>query len=328
MPIADVHVHYLELTRYSFSPKFSDKSEVTFSRVDPPMPALNRFLYCAVGAPWFWIERRQWTLEQWTDYLTQGPEVETWLLAKNGVPAGYVEFQARPNNAYEIVYIGLFPQFIGDGLGGHLLSKAVERIFEKGADRVLLETCNLDHEVAIANYTARGFREVSSVVKQKEIPAEAPGPWENAKSSDEKRALLRHAVAVVAFRAAHALNGAKPELAAFRASDHTRTPGKILAHMCDLYDWALWMAKSHSVWKDTEPTTWDADVKRFFAAVSAFDEYLATGAAVMWSEERLLAGPVADSLTHIGQIAMLRGLSGDPVKGQNYAKAEIRLRTE
>jgi hypothetical protein len=234
-----------------------------------------------------------------------------------------VEFEARPNNAIEIVYIGLLPAFIGDGRGGHLLSKAVERIFAKGASKVLLETCNLDHEFAIANYKARGFREVSSVIKQKEIPETAPGPWENAQATDEKRMLLRHAVAVVAFRAGTALRDAPPDFAGFRASDHTRTPIQIVTHMCDLYDWALWMARSHHVWKDTEATTWEADVARFFDALTAFDDYLATGATLIWSAERLLAGPVADSLTHIGQIAMLRGMHGSPVKGQNYAKADI-----
>lgn len=325
MPIADVHVHYFELTPDQFSPKYSAKSGLVFSRVDPPMPALNRFLYSAVGAPWFWIERRSWTLEQWTSYLSRGDSVETWILSQDGVPAGYVEFEARANNAIEIVYIGLLKEFIGAGRGGHLLSKAVERIFEKGASKVLLETCNLDHEFAIANYTARGFREVSSVIKQKEIPAEAPGPWENANATDEKRMLLRHAVAVVAYRANKVLRHAPPGFADFRVGDRTRTPIQIVAHMCDLYDWALWMAKSHHVWNDTAPNTWDADVTRFFDALTAFDDFVATGATLMWSPERLLAGPVADSLTHLGQIALLRGLSGSPVKGQNYAKAEITL---
>lgn len=288
------------------------------------MPALNRFLYCAVGAPWFWVERREWTLAQWTSYLTEGDEVETWLLSRNGVPAGYVEFQARPGNAIEIVYIGLLKDFIGLGLGGHLLSKAIERILAKGASKVLLETCNLDHEFAIANYRARGFREVSSVIKQKEIPALAPGPWEASSRVDEQRALFRHTLAVVAYRAHKVLNGARPEFAHFRVGEHTRTPIQIVAHMCDLYDWGLWMAKSHHVWKDSEPTSWDDDVARFFAALTAIDDYIATGASLMWSAERLLAGPVADSLTHIGQLAMLRGLFGDPVPGENYARAEIR----
>jgi GNAT superfamily N-acetyltransferase len=327
MPIADVHVHYFELTPDQFRPKFSAESGLVFSRVEPPMPALNRFLYTAVGAPWFWIERRSWTLEQWTSYLGRGDAVETWILSQDGVPAGYVEFETRPDNAIEIVYIGLLKEFIGDGRGGHLLSKAVERIFARGASKVLLETCNLDHGHAIANYTARGFREVSSVIKQKEIPAEAPGPWENANTADERRALLRHAVAVVAFRANHALANVPGDFAQFRAGDRTRTPIEIVVHLCDLYDWALWMAKSHSVWNNTEPTTWEADVARFFAALAAFDEFLASGATLIWSAERVLAGPIADSLTHIGQIALLRGVSGSPVKGMNYAKADSPLLT-
>jgi GNAT superfamily N-acetyltransferase len=322
VPIADVHVHYFELTPEQFSPKFSPKGGLVFSRVDPPIPALNRFLYTAVGAPWFWIERRSWTLEQWTSYLTRD-SVETWILSQDGVPAGYVEFETRSGNAIEIVYIGLLKEFIGGGRGAHLLSSAVQRIFAKGASKVLLETCNLDHEFAIANYRARGFREVSSVIKQKEIPATAPGPWENAHATDEKRGLLRHAVAVVAYRAEHVLRGVPEDFAGFRAGEETRTPAQIVTHMCDLYDWALWLAKSEHRWMDTEPTTWDNDVARFFAALTAFDDYLATGATLIWSAERILAGPVSDSLTHIGQLAMLRGLAGDPVEGENYAKADI-----
>jgi ribosomal protein S18 acetylase RimI-like enzyme len=174
MPIADVHVHYFELTQPQFSPKFSPKAGLVFSRVDPPVPALNRFLYTAVGAQHFWIDRRPWTVDQWTALLARGDAIETWILSQDGVPAGYVEFETRADNAMEIVYIGLLREFIGDGRGAHLLSKAVERIFAKGATKVLLETCNLDHEFAIANYTARGFREVSSVVKQdRRAPAQA-----------------------------------------------------------------------------------------------------------------------------------------------------------
>lgn len=322
MPIADVHVHYFELTPQDFSPRFSLDSELNFSRVDPVMPALNRFMYMTVGARWFWYERRPWTLEQWITCLSEG-DVETWLLTKGGVPAGYVEFATRPNNAIEIVYIGLLPEFIGQRLGGHLLSKAVERIFAKGASKVLLETCNLDHEYAIANYTARGFREVSSVVKQKEIPAEAPGPWDGAVAIDGERKLFQHSIAIVAYRARKALHGVSREFAQFQSGPRTRTPLEILAHINDLYDWALWLAKGEHRWNDSVPTTWDAEVGRFFDALHALDDYISTGATLMWSEERLLAGPVADSLTHIGQIALLRGLFGEPVKGENYAKANI-----
>jgi hypothetical protein len=127
----------------------------------------------------------------------------------------------------------------------------------------------------------------------------------------------------VAFRANRVLNTDASGFSNFEVGPQTRTPIRIVAHLCDLYDWALWMAKSHSVWNDSQPTTWDADVERFYNALAAFDEYLASGATLIWSAERLMAGPVADSLTHIGQLAMLRGLFGDPVKGENYAKADI-----
>jgi ribosomal protein S18 acetylase RimI-like enzyme len=176
MPTTNIHVRFLQLTRDRFVPKRSDAAGLAFNRVEPPMPALSRYLYCAVGAPWFWLDRRPWSLERWAAHLTR-PGVETWLLTKDGVPAGYVEFETREGNAAEIVYFGLLPGFIAQGLGGHLLSAAVDRIFETGATAVMLETCDLDHEHALANYKARGFVETGSVIRTKQMPEEAPGPW-------------------------------------------------------------------------------------------------------------------------------------------------------
>jgi GNAT superfamily N-acetyltransferase len=176
MASTTIHVRFLQLTRDRFVPRRAGVPGLAFSRVDPPMPALNRFLYCAVGAPWFWLDRRPWTLAQWQTHLGR-PGVETWLLTKDGVPAGYVEFESREGNAAEIVYFGLLPEFIGMGLGAHLLTCAAERIFATGATSVMLETCDLDHDHALANYKARGFAEIGSVVRTKEMPGEPPAPW-------------------------------------------------------------------------------------------------------------------------------------------------------
>jgi hypothetical protein len=140
---------------------------------------------------------------------------------------------------------------------------------------------------------------------------------------DPKRELLRHAVATVSYRGGKAVKGAPSEFAAFKAGPTSRTAGQILAHIGDLYDWALSMAKGKPQWHDSKPIEWDREVSRFFDALAALDEYLASEAALAQPAERIFQGPVADSLTHIGQIAFLRRLFGAPVRGENYFKAEI-----
>jgi hypothetical protein len=141
--------------------------------------------------------------------------------------------------------------------------------------------------------------------------------------TDAKRELLRHTVATLAYRGGKTLRNAPDGFAAFCVSAKTRTPGQILAHVGDLLDWALWLAKGKHEWHDSEPLPWDKEVERFFAALSAFDSYLASDGPLGVPTEKLFQGPVADALTHVGQIAMLRRLAGSPVKGENYLRAEI-----
>jgi hypothetical protein len=97
----------------------------------------------------------------------------------------------------------------------------------------------------------------------------------------------------------------------------------LLAHLGDLYDWALSIASGNQVWRDAQPLPWDEEVKRFFAVLEKFDDYLASGKELHESAAALLQGPIADSLTHIGQIAMLRRIAGCSIKAENYHKAEI-----
>jgi len=142
-------------------------------------------------------------------------------------------------------------------------------------------------------------------------------------SPDPARQLLRHTVATVAYRGGKALRGSPDHFASFHIGDKTRTPGQILAHMGDLFDWALSIAQGKQAWRDSTPLPWNAEIERFFAAVKKFDDYLASDEPLSGAAEGLFQGPIADSLTHIGQIAMLRRLAGSPVKGENYFKAEI-----
>ncbi|HUC53359.1 MAG TPA: hypothetical protein VMR90_04900 [Candidatus Cybelea sp.] len=142
-------------------------------------------------------------------------------------------------------------------------------------------------------------------------------------SSDPARELLRHTLATVAYRGGKALRGAPDHFASFHIGDKTRTPAQILAHMGDLFDWALSIAQGQQTWHDSTPLPWNAEIERFFAAVKKFDDFIASGEPLNASAAGLFQAPVADSLTHIGQIAMLRRLAGSPIKGENYFKAEI-----
>jgi len=141
--------------------------------------------------------------------------------------------------------------------------------------------------------------------------------------SDTKREMLRHTVATLAYRGAKAVRGADDSFASFKASETTRTPAQILAHIGDLLEWALSIAKGNETWNNAEPLAWSKEIDRFHAALKSFDEYLASESDLAANCERLFQGPIADALTHVGQIAMLRRIAGEPMKGENYSRAKI-----
>src|ERR1035441_2327394 len=138
-------------------------------------------------------------------------------------------------------------------------------------------------------------------------------------SLDGKITLLRHTVATLAYRGGKAVRGAPAGFASYGS----HTPGQILAHVCDLFNWALKMADGKHEWHDSQPQSWDADIARFFAGLEAFDRRLASGVPLSVEPERLFQGPVADALTHVGQIAMLRRMALSPTSGKNYFGAKI-----
>jgi hypothetical protein len=142
-------------------------------------------------------------------------------------------------------------------------------------------------------------------------------------SAEPPRQFLRHAVATVAYRAGKALRGAPEHFASFSVGDKSRTPMQTLAHLGDLFDWALSIAQGKQTWRDSTPLAWTAELDRFFAALKKFDNYLASSEPLHAPVENLFQGPIADALTHIGQLAMLRRLAGAPIKGENFFKAEI-----
>ena len=144
------------------------------------------------------------------------------------------------------------------------------------------------------------------------------------KGSDPPVEFLRHALATLAYRAGKVVRDAPPEFGAFRIGPTTRTPAEILAHLGDLLDWSLSLASGQNAWKKSTPQNWNAEVVRFSRALSRLDRHLAD-AGLACSAERLFQGPIADALTHVGQIAMLRRLAGAPVSGENFFEAEISV---
>ena len=140
---------------------------------------------------------------------------------------------------------------------------------------------------------------------------------------DPKRALLRHMVATVAYRGGKAVRGAPASFAAFRPDRALRTPAIILAHVGDLFDWALSQARGAEAWHDSTPVDWDREVDRLFEALARFDEYLASDAPLAVAAEKLFQGAIADALTHVGQLTMLRRLAGAPIRSENYSQADI-----
>lgn len=142
-------------------------------------------------------------------------------------------------------------------------------------------------------------------------------------TADAARAFLRHTVATLAYRGGKVVRDAPASFSATTAGAGTRQAGAILAHVGDLLDWALGLADGVHVWKNAEPLPWDAEVARFFTALDRFDHRLAADAPLGFPAERIFQGPVADALTHVGQLAMLRRVAGAPVPAENYFRAAI-----
>ncbi|HMG37416.1 MAG TPA: hypothetical protein VKM94_26160 [Blastocatellia bacterium] len=134
---------------------------------------------------------------------------------------------------------------------------------------------------------------------------------------------LRHVVATLAYRGGKAIRGAPEEFSQFRPAEGSRSAGEILAHIGDLIDWALSIARGQERWHNAKPGSWSEDSERFHIALNALDQYLASGETLHVPPERLFQGALADALTHVGQIAMMRRLAGHKIRGENYYLAKI-----
>jgi hypothetical protein len=146
-----------------------------------------------------------------------------------------------------------------------------------------------------------------------------------AMASESSRQLLRHTVATLAYRAEKVLRDIPPEFADFRPSPASRTPLQILLHLSDLLEWAERLARGEYRWQPGVPTDWQAALDRFFQGLAALDAALDDPRSASFPAEVIFQGPIADALTHVGQLAMLRGMAGVPLRPESYARAEIRV---
>lgn len=139
------------------------------------------------------------------------------------------------------------------------------------------------------------------------------------------REYLRFALATLAYRASKTMRDAPDSFADFKADPGSNTPLTIVGHMADLFAWAYTMTQGEPKWQYTPTVDWQTDCARFFAALKAVDDVLASNQIIAFDLTRMFAGPVADALTHTGQLAMIRRLAGCPMKGENYSKATIEI---
>ncbi len=158
MDTREVRIYYLEMNSPAdFVPKKKKKNHLNIQRMGVSLPRFNRFLYTYVGGKWNWTDKLDWNDEQWDNWVKR-PELSTWIANYKGVPAGYYELEVQPENNIEIAYLGLFPEFIGKGLGGELLTAAIDSAWRLGASRIWVHTCTLDHPSALSSYKRQGFR--------------------------------------------------------------------------------------------------------------------------------------------------------------------------
>ena len=162
--------------REEFNPRYLDDPAVVVREVDVPNPSINHFFFTEVGLPFRWYSRLRWTYRDWEEYV-RAPENRTWIGSLSGSPFGYLELQSRRETT-EIMFFGILRQFIGQGLGAHLLSHAIERAWAiEGPSNVYVHTCTQDHPAALGNYLARGFRVVKEEIEVEEIPDADDPVW-------------------------------------------------------------------------------------------------------------------------------------------------------
>ena len=155
---------YLEIAdRHAFRPAWTHMPGVVVDRIRRCPASLFRSLYTEVGRRYGWLDRLSWSDDKIHRHLANAA-VSICVMRVQDASAGYFELRTEPDGSTELAHFGLLPEFIGQGLGKHLLSVAVEQAFGLGARRVWLHTCTLDTPAALPNYLKRGFVPVKTEI--------------------------------------------------------------------------------------------------------------------------------------------------------------------
>ena len=142
---------------------------------------------------------------------------------------------------------------------------------------------------------------------------------------DDRRRMLRHFLAALAYRTQKALRGAPPSFGGFSPGHDVRTPQELVRHMTSVLGYARTFFVGGRYWPEPLPSLAD-EVARFHAVVASLADHLGGPAPLPdgVTPERLLQGPLADAMTHAGQLALLRRLAGAPVPPENFVFADVR----
>lgn len=175
--VVEVVTWFLEMTEPGQLRRPADPpGRVRLGAVAEPAPEFAWFLYAAVGRRWGWVDRLEWSLEEWAEHARR-EDVSLHVAWVDDAPAGYVEYRLDLPEAVQIWYFGLLPSYMGRGLGGELLARAVERAWSWEPGRVWLHTCSLDAPAALENYRARGFRVYDERRERKRMPPRLRPAW-------------------------------------------------------------------------------------------------------------------------------------------------------
>jgi len=193
-------------------------------------------------------------------------------------------------------------------------------ITEQAGVTVVTITCLYESKEAREVVSRSGIEHGMAVgySRLEELLAELGG---NPASTDHQT--LRHMLATLAYRGGKAVRNAPAGFGGFQPEGCMNTPAMLLAHIGDLIEWAHAWSQGDATFRVSAPVEWDAAVNRFHDTLGRFDAYLAAGGALGVPLHTLFQAPIADALTHIGQLALLRRMAGDPVLGESYRVAEI-----
>lgn len=134
---------------------------------DADAPAWARRCYREIGGPWHWTDRAAHDDATWRELLDE-ERGEVWVARRGAALIGYFQL-AHHGDVVELRYFGLVPEAIGQGIGGWLLSRAVECAWSGNPARIVLNTCTLDNPAALPNYLRRGFTVVREERRTREV---------------------------------------------------------------------------------------------------------------------------------------------------------------